>query len=94
MIDQGDERATRLDGNVAGGMLSEVFCHESSAAEAICSTCGAHAPVGRLLAYGLEMGAILRCPICDTAVVRVAVTGSSVWLDLRGAASVRFQRGH
>jgi hypothetical protein len=93
MSDRSDERATRLDGNVAAGLLTEVFCYESSAAHAICATCGANAPLGRLLAYGLEMGAILRCPTCDTAVVRVAVAGSALWLDLRGAASLRFERG-
>ena len=39
------------------------------------------------------MGAILRCPQCDTAVLRVSVTGPAMWLDVRGATSVRFAIG-
>ena len=84
------EEATRLDGNVAAGLLTEVFCHEPSVAWAICAGCGASAQIGRLLVYGLEMGAILRCPACDTAILRVGVTGSVVSVDMRGAAVLRF----
>lgn len=85
-----DEPTTRLDGNVAAGLLTELFCCEPSEAVIVCSGCGAIGPVGRLLAYGLEMGAILRCPSCDTAVLRVGATGDTRWVDLRGAVSLRF----
>jgi hypothetical protein len=91
MSDRGDEQAIRLDGNVAAGVLTEVFRGEPSAAYATCSGCGAVAPIGRLLAYGMEMGAILRCPVCDTAVVRIGTPGAALFLDLRGAVSVRFE---
>jgi hypothetical protein len=84
------EQTTRLDGNVAAGLLSELFCCEPSGAVIICAGCGASGPIGSLLAYGLEMGAILRCPICDTAVLRVGATGVMRWVDLRGAISMRF----
>ena len=84
-----DERETRLDGNVAAGLLSELFCGEPSVTIIACGGCGEVAPVGRLMAYGLEMGAILRCPMCDTAVLRIGAVGSARWLDLRGAASLR-----
>jgi len=88
-----EERATRLDGNVAAGLLTELFCCEPSEAVIVCSGCEAVAPIGRLLAYGLEMGAILRCPNCDTAVLRVGATGRIRWVDMRGAASMRFVIG-
>jgi hypothetical protein len=84
------ESATRLDGNVAAGILAEVFRCESTSARTVCSGCGAVAPMGSLLAYGLEMGAVLRCPHCDTAVLRMGATGDAFWVDLRGAVSVRF----
>jgi hypothetical protein len=36
------------------------------------------------------MGAILRCPHCDTAILRVGVTSSAYWVDVRGATVLRF----
>jgi hypothetical protein len=84
-----DGEAARLDGNAAAGILAEVFCLETSGARAVCAGCGAAGPVGELMAYGLEMGAILRCPRCDTPVLRVGVTATARWIDLRGAVSVR-----
>jgi hypothetical protein len=88
-----DEGATRLDGNAAAGLLSEVFCGEPSSAMIICAGCGATAAIGALPAYGLELGAIVRCPHCDTAVLRVGAAGAMLWLDLRGAISLRVRIG-
>ena len=85
------EGTVRLDGNAAGGLLTQVFCGETSEARIICAGCGETAMIGALLAYGLELGAILRCPTCDTAVLRVAATGTRVWVDLRGAVSLRME---
>lgn len=84
-----DERETRLDGNAAAGLLSSMFRCEPSDVQLICSGCGADAPMGALLAYALELGAILRCPHCDTAVLRAGAAGPTLWVDLRGAVSMR-----
>ena len=84
-----DETTTRLDGNAAAGLLAQVFCVEPSGAVIVCAGCGATAAVGALPAYGLELGAILRCPHCDTAVLRLGAAGATLWLDLRGAVSLR-----
>jgi hypothetical protein len=88
-----DKEPTRLDGNAAAGLLAQVFCAEPSAALIVCAGCGATAAIGALPAYGLELGAILRCPHCDTAVLRVGAAGAMVWLDLRGAVSLRVRSG-
>jgi hypothetical protein len=88
-----DDGATRLDGNAAAGLLSEIFCAEPSNAVIICAGCGATAAIGALPAYGLELGAILRCPNCDTAVLRVGAAGATLWVDLRGAVSLRLRIG-
>jgi hypothetical protein len=45
--------------------------------------------IGELMAYALDMGVILRCPRCDTAILRIGVTGDARWIDLRGAVSLR-----
>ena len=84
-----DERETRVDGNAAAGLLSAVFRCEPSEVMLICAGCGADAPMGALLAYGLELGAILRCPTCDTPVLRAGAAGTTLWMDLRGAVSMR-----
>ncbi len=88
-----DDRESRVDGNAAAGLLSTVFRCEPSEAMLVCAGCGADAPLGALLAYGLEMGAILRCPACDTPVLRAGAAGSMLWLDLRGAVSLRVSVG-
>jgi hypothetical protein len=88
-----DEEATRLDGNAAAGVLTQLFCAEPSGATIICAGCGAAAEIGALPAYGLELGAILRCPHCDTAVLRVGAAGAMLWLDLRGAVSLHVRIG-
>ena len=93
MDETGDEGGTRLDGNVAAGLLAECFSHEFSLAHSTCAGCGATGQIGGLLAYGLEMGAILRCPHCDTAVLRVGVTTNAYWVNVRGATVLRFEAG-
>jgi len=75
---------TRLDGNAAGGILRDVFAHEMTAALASCVGCGAVGPVGALLEYGQPMGIILRCPTCDTPVLRIVRTPGFLRLDLSG----------
>jgi hypothetical protein len=88
-----DEQPTRLDGNAASGLLAQLFCSEPSGALIVCAGCGATAAIGALPAYGLELGAILRCPQCDTAVLRLGAAGATLWLDLRGAVSLRVRTG-
>jgi hypothetical protein len=74
----------RLDGNAAGGALREVFAREVTAALATCTGCGRRGPVGTLLEYGHAMGVILRCPSCDTAVLRIARTPGWLRVDASG----------
>lgn len=74
----------RLDGNAAAGLLAGVFAFEVTTARAVCNGCGATAPVANLATYGLPMGAILRCPHCDTALIRLSRVANGYWLDLRG----------
>ena len=74
----------RLDGNSAGGILREVFTNEMTAALVTCTGCGTIGPVGALLEYGHAMGVVLRCPKCDTAVLRLVRTPGMLRLDLSG----------
>ena len=77
--------AVRLDGNVAAGILSEVFVPDITTIRARCASCGAIRPLGALPVYGQNMGAVMRCPSCDAVVLRVARTPRGLWLDPTGA---------
>jgi hypothetical protein len=83
-----EQVCSALDGNAAGGLLREVFAFDATAARTTCAGCARVAPIGELRLYAVEMGAILRCPSCNEAVVRIARTPQGLWLDLRGAATV------
>jgi len=77
-----------LDGNAAGGLLREVFAFDATTARITCAGCARVVPMGELRLYAIELGAILRCPSCDEAVVRIGRTSRGLWLDLRRAATV------
>jgi hypothetical protein len=74
----------RLDGNAAAGALRELFATDVTAAIATCMGCGTVGPVGTLLEYGHAMGVILRCPLCDTAVLRIVRTPGWLRVDASG----------
>ncbi len=78
-----------LDGNAAAGLLAEVFAFDVTTAQAVCAGCGEVGPVGSLLAFGLEMGAILRCPGCGEALLRVSRLEGGHWIDMRGMSVLR-----
>jgi Family of unknown function (DUF6510) len=75
-----------LDGNAIGGLLGEVFVVEMTGAGSRCSGCGAVAEVGALRAFVHAMGAVVRCPGCDTVLMRVVRGRDRVWLDLSGVS--------
>jgi len=88
-----DDTDLRLDGNAAAGLLAEIFAFDVTTARAVCSGCGAIAPVGALAAYVHGMGMVLRCPGCDTALIRASRLASGHWVDLRGLRVLRVQAG-
>ncbi|MGM1063712.1 DUF6510 family protein [Saccharothrix sp. Mg75] len=77
------------DGNALAGPLAEVFAVDLTAARARCGACGATGPVTALRVYGQPPALVARCPGCEEVVLRVNRSPGAVWLDLRGAASLR-----
>lgn len=73
-----------LDGNAAGGVLRDVFSRDVTAALASCRGCGKEGAVGTLLEFGQPMGVILRCPTCDTAVIRIVLAPATLCIDFTG----------
>ncbi len=74
----------KLDGNAAGGILQEIFPFEMTLVQATCTGCGATDAIGALAVYMHGMGTVVRCPSCDTALIRVARAKGRYWLDIRG----------
>ena len=81
-----------LDGNAAGGLLSEIFAVEITSAIVTCAHCGAFGEMGGARVYGGEMGAIFRCTACDGIVARLARTPEGFTLDMRGMRSLSYAR--
>jgi hypothetical protein len=82
--DEHGEDAPRLDGNAAAGILSEVFVPDVTTAHTTCASCGTIRMLGALLVYAHGMGMVMRCPTCNAVVLRIARTGSQLWLDPTG----------
>jgi hypothetical protein len=78
------EMENKLDGNAAGGVLQAIFPFDMTTAEGICAGCGEHHVMAATAVYKHGMGTILRCPSCDTVLIRVAEIKGCYWLDMRG----------
>lgn len=79
-----DPEDLRLDGNAAAGVLREIFGVEMTVNWSTCGNCGADGPVGGLVAYVHGMGAVLRCPRCDNALIRIVHPPGRYVLNLSG----------
>ena len=75
---------TTLDGNAAGGILREIFPFEMTLVEGTCAHCSSTRAVGELIAYMSSMGTVIRCPTCDSVLIRIVSTKGSYWLDMQG----------
>lgn len=79
-----DERALRLDGNAAAGMLADALGVDVTLARGVCDGCGATAHIGALVAYVHAPGIVLRCGQCESVMLRVVQSPHGYHLDLRG----------
>jgi hypothetical protein len=79
----------KLDGNAAGGVLHAIFPFEMTTVEGECAGCGKRLVLGSVAVYKTGMGTILRCPSCDTVLIRVAEVEGRYWLDMRGVRMLR-----
>lgn len=85
-----DAHDRRVDGNAAGGILNIIFSAEMTTARTVCAGCGVSETINALHAYVQEMGTVLRCPRCETPLMRIAHHSGAYWLDLRGTACLQF----
>ncbi|HEX5061514.1 MAG TPA: DUF6510 family protein [Kofleriaceae bacterium] len=83
------EMENKLDGNAAGGILQAIFPFDMTMAEVICAGCGDHNVIGAAAVYKHGMGTIIRCPACDTVLIRVAEISGRYWLDFSGMRALQ-----
>ncbi len=74
----------KLDGNAAAGILQAIFPFEMTMTQITCTGCGATMAMGATAAYMHGMGTVLRCPVSDTVLIRVAQIKGRYFLDMRG----------
>jgi hypothetical protein len=74
----------KLDGNAAAGTLQEIFPFEMTLVQATCTGCGTTNAIGATAVYMHGMGTVIRCPSCDTVLIRVAHAKGRYFLDMRG----------
>ena len=73
-----------LDCNAAGGILQEIFPFDMTLVQATCTGCGTTNAIGAVAVYMHGMGTVLRCPTCESVLIRVAQAKGRYWLDMRG----------
>ena len=83
----------KLDGNAAAGILQAIFPFDMTLVEATCTGCGTTNALGATAAYMHGMGTVIRCPSCDTALIRVAHARGRYLLDMRGVRVLEIQEG-
>jgi hypothetical protein len=80
-----------LDGNAAAGELSEVFALDVTTAVATCAGCGQTGPMAQAMLYEAGMGSVLRCPACDSVLLRYVRGGGELRLEMRGVKVLRWR---
>ncbi len=83
----------KLDGNAAAGILQAIFPFEMTLAQVTCTGCGATNAIGATAAYMHGMGTVIRCPSCDTALIRLAQVRGHSLLDMRGVCVLQMKEG-
>jgi Zn finger protein HypA/HybF involved in hydrogenase expression len=81
----------KLDGNAAAGILQQVFAVEVTAASGTCDGCGAVEAIGAVAVYAQAPGTVLRCPHCDSVLIKVVTDGERIWIDLRGVRTLELR---
>ncbi len=83
----------KLDGNAAAGMLQEIFPFDMSLAQVTCTGCGTANVIGATAAYMQGMGTVIRCPSCDTVLIRIVHARGRYMLDMRGVRVLQIKDG-
>ncbi len=74
------------DGNAVAGALAELFSADMTQATGQCAGCGQRSALAQTHAYLGGPGIVLRCPTCDSVLLRLVRSPNQSWLDTSGLA--------
>jgi hypothetical protein len=81
----------KLDGNAAAGTLQMIFALEVTTSSGTCDHCGAVGAIGAVTVYAQAPGLVLRCPTCDSVLMKVVTDGDRYWVDPRGLRTLELR---
>jgi hypothetical protein len=84
-------RELMLDGNSVAGLMYEIFGVEMTVSPTECASCGRQGELATLTAFTHAPGVILRCPSCESVMIRIVKTPAATYLDARGVTYLRLQ---
>jgi hypothetical protein len=84
----------KLDGNAMAGLLHEVFVDDVTAARGACASCGSIADIGAQQAfmYPTSPGAVLRCAACESVLMVIVHTRTTVRVGFEGLAWIELSQ--
>jgi hypothetical protein len=80
-----------LDGNAVAGELSEIFASEFTTAVATCAGCGVTGVMALVHVYEAGIGTVLRCPECDTVLMRIVHMTGETHMEMTGVKVLRWK---
>jgi Family of unknown function (DUF6510) len=83
---------THLDGNAIAGELGEVFTGDLTTAIATCAGCGTSGALATVDVYE-SVGTVLRCPECQSVLLRLVHIRGEICLEMRGVSVLRIAAG-
>lgn len=79
-----------LDGNGVAGDLGDVFSAEPTLMRDTCAGCGVTTVLAEVHVYVQAPGTVLRCPHCDSVLMRVVRNDRRVVVDFPALARLEF----
>lgn len=86
------DQALVLDGNAVAGLLVEIFGVDMTVSPTVCVHCGREGALATLQAFTQAPGVVLRCPACESVVLRIVQSPDALYLDARGTLYLRLGR--
>ena len=74
----------RLDGNVLGGPLADLFALDVTMATVTCAQCGRVGPLAAHQVYADAPALVVRCPGCTAVIMRCASDRHGVRFEMTG----------
>ncbi len=81
-----------VDGNAIAGLLADLFSFEATTAAARCDSCGTVSMLGTAMVYMDAMGAVVRCPGCDSVLATIVQGEDRVWISMHGVSALEVPR--